>query len=113
VLEGVERKHETIRLRLREVKFVEEPPVKLGQSLPRTSVRPSQTTEAAPAIAHVTDALFVHKKLDQVLRELIIRVFVSPLKKTAVIARPARLTSRGTEAAGDDEARRAALPEWQ
>jgi hypothetical protein len=96
---------------LREVKFFEEPPVKLGQSLPRTSVRPSQTTEAAPAIAHVTEALVGHKKLDQVLRELNIRDFFTPLKKTAVIARAARLTNRRTDAAGDDEARRAALPE--
>ena len=105
-----------IRLSWRELKCLDEPPVILGQSPLRNFVRPYETTEAAPAIAHVWDALVGNKKVDHALREARIHVIVTPLKKTAATARAARLTSRGTDAAGDDEARaarHAALPEWQ
>jgi hypothetical protein len=75
-----------ILLSSRELKCIGEPPVKLGQSPLRTFVRPCQTTEAAPAIAHVRESLVGNKKVGHVLRELNIHVFVTPLKKTAAIA---------------------------
>jgi hypothetical protein len=70
-----------ILLSWRELKFLGEPPVKLGQSPLRNFVRPCETTEAALAIAHVRDSLVGNKKVDHVLRELTVHLVVTPLEK--------------------------------
>jgi hypothetical protein len=92
-------------MRWRELKFREEPPVKVGQKPHSGFVTPRQTADAAPAIAHVCDVLGAHQIVHHILRELSIHNIVTPLEKQQL-----QHETLGSLAA---DRRACGVPEWQ